>query len=390
MRNAEIADAFDELASLYELDGAVVYRVMAYRNAAKAIRESGVLRGGAGAGRAGGGAGRRGEDDRREDRRPARGRLDSRRPTSCRAKFPAGLVEITRLPGLGPKRVRLLHEHLGVTSLEELRAAMEAGRLADVPGFGPKAAGERARGAGRGRRRRHVGRFLLSQALEVGDAIVEGLRPVRQAGGAGRQRAADGRLVQGPGRGGGHRRPDAASCGPSRPCPRSTWCTPRATPGARAVTHIGHPGGPARGAGGGVREPASALHRLGEAQRGASHRGRAARTARERVRDRRRRRAARRVACATEEEVYERLGMQYIPPELRENRGELAAARKGELPELIELGDIRGDLHMHTVASDGKNTHRGDGRGRPRARLPVRGHHRPLGVARLRRRRVAR
>jgi DNA polymerase (family 10) len=62
------------------------------------------------------------------------------------------------------------------------------------------------------------------------------------------------------------------------------------------------------------------------------------------------------VACATEEEVYERLGMQFIPPELRENRGELAAARKGELPELIELGDIRGDLHMHTVASDGKNS----------------------------------
>ena len=61
-------------------------------------------------------------------------------------------------------------------------------------------------------------------------------------------------------------------------------------------------------------------------------------------------------ACATEEEVYERLGMQYIPPELRENRGELAAARDDELPELIELGDIRGDLHMHTVASDGRNT----------------------------------
>ena len=61
-------------------------------------------------------------------------------------------------------------------------------------------------------------------------------------------------------------------------------------------------------------------------------------------------------ACATEEEVYERLGMQYIAPELRENRGELAAARAGELPELIELEDIRGDLHMHTVASDGRNT----------------------------------
>jgi DNA polymerase (family 10) len=61
-------------------------------------------------------------------------------------------------------------------------------------------------------------------------------------------------------------------------------------------------------------------------------------------------------ACATEEEVYELLGMEYIPPELRENRGELRAARDGTLPELITLDDIRGELHCHTVASDGRHT----------------------------------
>jgi DNA polymerase (family 10) len=61
-------------------------------------------------------------------------------------------------------------------------------------------------------------------------------------------------------------------------------------------------------------------------------------------------------AFTTEEEVYERLGMDFIPPELRENRGELEAARKGELPELIEQGDLRGDLHMHTTLSDGRNS----------------------------------
>jgi DNA polymerase (family 10) len=61
-------------------------------------------------------------------------------------------------------------------------------------------------------------------------------------------------------------------------------------------------------------------------------------------------------ACETEEQVYELLGMQFIPPELRENRGELEAAREGRLPDLITLEDLRGDLHMHTVASDGRFT----------------------------------
>jgi DNA polymerase (family X) len=61
-------------------------------------------------------------------------------------------------------------------------------------------------------------------------------------------------------------------------------------------------------------------------------------------------------ACATEEEVYELLGMQYIPPELRENRGELQAAREGRLPELVTLEHIRGEMHCHSVASDGRNT----------------------------------
>ena len=62
------------------------------------------------------------------------------------------------------------------------------------------------------------------------------------------------------------------------------------------------------------------------------------------------------LAGATEEEVYKGLGLPWIPPELREDRGEIEAALRGELPQLVELGDIRGDLQMHTVASDGKNS----------------------------------
>ena len=75
--------------------------------------------------------------------------------------------------------------------------------------------------------------------------------------------------------------------------------------------------------------------------------------------------------CATEEEVYARLGLEWIPPELREGRGELEAAAPGGggLPRLVTLADLRGDLHSHTTLSDGRQTRRADGAGRARARL---------------------
>ena len=176
MRNSEIAAAFDELASLYELDGAVVYRVTAYRNAAKAIRESGSsVEELARAGRVEELAGVGKTIAEKIDALLEGGSIPA--ADKLRAKYPAGLVQITRLPGLGPKRVRQLHEHLGVTSVEELRAAVDAGRLSEVPGFGPKAqenvlAGLAADDAGA-----TPTRYILSKALEVGDAIVEGLRP---------------------------------------------------------------------------------------------------------------------------------------------------------------------------------------------------------------------
>jgi len=353
MRNAEIADAFDELASLYELDGAVVYRVVAYRNAAKAIRDAGVSV--AELARAGkaeelDGVGKTIAE--KIDALLEGGTIPS--ADKLRARIPAGLVEITRIPGLGPKRVRSLHEHLGVTSLEELREATEAGRLADVPGFGAKAAENviaalAADDAGAPR-----ARFLLSQALGVGDAIVGGLRPhatrVELAGSARRMVDAckDLDVV-------------AATADPAALVKAFEELTEidvvhsSGPAGARAVTHQGIPVD--------LRVvPEEAFGNLLQHFTGSGKHNEALRT------DAVRRglhvseygisddESGQTHAYATEEEVYERLGMQYIAPELRENRGELAAARAGELPELIELGDIRGDLHMHTVASDGRNT----------------------------------
>src|SRR3712207_6074252 len=137
MRNAEIALHFDELADLYELDGAIVHRVLAYRNAAKAVRDAPVSV--AALTREG-----------RVTTLPGLGKtlatkilalLDTGTIPSLerlRSKFPPGLVDMTRLPGLGPKRARKLFDELGVDSLDALRAAAEGEKLRGVRGFGPK------------------------------------------------------------------------------------------------------------------------------------------------------------------------------------------------------------------------------------------------------------
>src|SRR6266511_2471420 len=175
MRNGEIADHFEELASLYELDGAVVYRVVAYRNAAKAIREAGVSV--AELARQG-----------KVEELPGVGKtiaekIDALLETGTtpaaeklRARIPAGLIEVTRIPGLGPKRARLLNEHLGVRSLEDLRNAVEAGQLKDVPGFGAKAEENVRAALTAGADGRPKARVLLARALESGEAIVGALR----------------------------------------------------------------------------------------------------------------------------------------------------------------------------------------------------------------------
>ncbi len=88
------------------------------------------------------------------------------------------------------------------------------------------------------------------------------------------------------------------------------------------------------------------------------------------------------IAGRTEEEVYKQVGLPYIEPELREDRGELQAAAKRKLPHLVELSDIRGDLHAHTRATDGRYSAADDGRGREEARgYDVPGHHRSLEAA---------
>src|SRR5918998_4569481 len=175
MRNGEIAEAFEELASLYELDGAVVYRVVAYRNAAKAIREAGVsVAELAKQGRTVELAGVGKTIAEKIDALLETGSIPS--ADKLKQRIPSGLVEITRIPGLGPKRVRLLHEQLGIGSIDELREAAEDGRLKDVKGFGKKAEENVLAAFAAGADGRPKARMLLSKALPVGEELVAALR----------------------------------------------------------------------------------------------------------------------------------------------------------------------------------------------------------------------
>ena len=216
--NSEIAAALDELGDLSELDGAVIYRIVSYRNAAKAIRDAAVsVTALAREGRA--------------TELPGVGAIiqekvlaladDGEIPASVklRAKFPAGLLELTHLPGLGPKRARRLYEELGIDSLDALQQAATAHRIRELKGFGPKAeqtllaAAETAtaRAAAAGENGGGT-RIVLDRALTIGEQLVAALRnaPGRRPRRARRLGPADDRLGQGPRRDRDRARPAGA------------------------------------------------------------------------------------------------------------------------------------------------------------------------------------
>jgi DNA polymerase (family 10) len=356
--NSEIAAALDELGDLYELDGAIIHRIVAYRNAAKAVRDAPVsVTGLAREGRA--------------TELPGIGAIiqekvlaladDGAIPAALklRAKFPAGLLAITRLPGLGPKRARRLYEELSIDSLDALEAAACAHRLRELKGFGPKAeesilaavsvarahaaAGENAAG----------GRMVLHRALAVGEQLVAALRAhpaadrVELAGSA--RRMAD--SVKDLDVIATARDPLALAQAAAGLELVESAQTP-GTAGVRLRTHTGLK----------VDLRIVAPDQFGNLMQhftGSKEHNMALREAAVRkglhvseygVLDDATGETHR---CEREEEVYALLGMQYIEPELREDRGELEAAAARTLPALITVADLRGDLHSHTTASDG-------------------------------------
>lgn len=352
MENAQIADIFDEIADLLELSGGDPFRVRAYRGAAQTIR----------------GLPRRLEDllqegaDLRELPHIGASTAEKireilrtgtcRRLLELRRKVPRELTSLMKVPQVGPRRARLLYEKLGIRSLEELRAACEQHRVRTIRTFGPKSEENILRGLAT--LQRTSGRMLLRSARDYVESLERHLRTVRAitrwqvAGSYRRQKETIGDLdiiVEAADR-------EQATRGILRfpgieqiLSRGSERLTVRVGGGLQVDFRFVDP--PAFGAAlmyfTGSKTHNIALRRLVQ-QHGwklneyGLFRGR------------------RRIAGASEEEVYAKLGLRWIPPELREDRGEIQAAARGDLPDLIEVSDIRGELHAHTSQTDGLNT----------------------------------
>jgi DNA polymerase (family 10) len=354
--NMAIAAAFDELADLYELDGAVVHRVLAYRTAARSVRDAPVSV--SALAREGRATELTGIGKTLEEKILAlvdTGTIPA--AEKLRAKFPPGLMDLTRLPGLGPKRARMLFDELGIASLDALREAAEAERLRDVRGLGPKFERSVLAALEAGVGEQPAPRVLLPRALGLGEQIRDALRAhpaadrVELAGSA--RRLAD--SVKDLDIIATASDPAALTAALAELDVIESASSPGPNAG-RARTHTGMPVDLR------VVEPDQfgnlLQHFTGSARHNVALREMAVRrglhVSEYGILDDA---SGETIRCATEEAVYERLGLAWIPPELREDRGELQAAADGTLPDrLIEVEDLRGDLHMHTVASDGRNT----------------------------------
>src|SRR5882672_977543 len=348
--NFEVAAALHELADLLQINGGDRFRTLAYRRAGDAVRGLGrevatmtgaELNAVHGIGRA------------------TAGKVQELLQSGSialleelRAKYPAGVLEMTRLSGLGPKKALALHDALGVGTLEELEVALKAGRLRDLKGFGVKSEENLLRAlASHSREER---RILLGDALVVAEEMLEGLRTIpgveraSYAGSLRRMRDTIGDLdllvatsnprevVEGfaglPNVG------RVLGAGPTK-------CSVLTRNGLQVDLRVVAP-----------EEFGSALQYFtGSKAHNVKVREHAVRSGLK-LSEYGLFRGAERLAAATEEEVYGALGMQTPPAPMREDRGEVELALRGALPSLVEVRDLRGDLQSHSVYSDGRRT----------------------------------
>ena len=352
-RNAQVAEQFALLADLLELEGEEQFRVLAYRRAADQIRTAAgpvaelALEGEAkkipGIGRT---------IESKIVQIVESGEIEAL--TKRKERIPSGVADFLRLPALGPKTARRIWQELGITTMDELRRAAEAERLRTLPGLGAKTEERILRALSEKPQEK---RTLLAAALPAVQAVVQVLRDhsasndVSEAGSVRRrtETVKDLDII-------------ATASDPAALTEYLTqlkWVAEIAAHGKTKATVVSHDGlvfdlrvVPPDSYGNLLQHFTGSKRHNVALREDAVRRGLS--VSEYGVKDLE---SGEVFTCATEEELYERLGYQWIPPELREAGGELEAARRGELPELVEISDLRGDLHMHsTWSSDGKNT----------------------------------
>ena len=357
MQNADIARLLGEVADLLEISAGNPFKVRAYRNAARTVADhpdplDELIKGG--------------EFDLTE--LPGIGDGIAKEITSLVetgtlpqrqqlvATIPPGLLDVLRIPGLGPKRVKLFHEELKVNSVADLKAALEAGRIATLAGFGPKLLDKIREGVAAAATGDGPKRMVLHDAEQYARAIVEYLK----AGGAIEEIDVAGSF---------RRRKETigdldivVTCRPAKAQAvidrfgKFGDVTQVAAQGdTRSTVHLS----------GGLQvdlrvvEPGSfgaAMQYFTGSQAHNIELRKIAQVKQLKLNEYGVFRGSKSVAGRTEQDVYGALGLDWIPPEMRENRGEIALAKAHTLPTLVTLEDVRGDLQMHTDASDGKAT----------------------------------
>lgn len=350
MRNAEIARLFEDVAAMLEVQGESAFRFNAYREAARQIAAlPRPIEDLTGAGEL--------------ERIPGVGKAIAAKIREylqtghlayydrLREQVPPGLVRLLEVPGLGPRTVQVLHRQLGVASLEDLERALATHALRELPGFGARTEERLAREVARLAQRSR--RLPLGVARPVAEAVMAALREhpavaqIEPGGSLRRWRDSVGDLDL-----------LAASADPEAvmaafvglPFVREvlsrgpTFTRVLRTDGLQVDLRVVAP-----------EHWGTALHHFTGSRAHSIH-----------LRDLANERGLKlneygifrmadgsRVAGASEEDVYAAVGLPWIPPELREDRGEIEAAAAGRLPDLIEQEDLRGDLHVHSDWSDG-------------------------------------
>jgi len=352
VHNADIAAIFDEIADLLEIEGDNPFRIRAYRNAARTLRDLG---------REVTGMLEQGEDLTElpgigEDLAAKIQEIVETGTTpllgKLRKKVPPALTELLHLPGLGPKRVKTLYHELDIHTLEQLHRAALDGRIRTLPGFGAKTE-QRILQAIKARTGT-AARFKLAIAAQYADALVAylkqapGVKHIVVAGSYRRAKETVGDLdilVTA--------HPDSlvidrfiaygevaevTAKGSTRAAVRLSSklqvdlrVVPEESYGAALHYFTG-----------------SKAHNIAIRELGQQHGLK--------INEYGVFKDGRRIAGETEESVFKAVGLPFIPSELRENRGEIEAAQAGKLPRLVELSDLKGDLHAHTKATDGRNS----------------------------------